>query len=142
MRYCFGIMLAALLTVGAAGCAHHPSKAEASIGRWNEHHPEAARDLCQWVGAYPDASRRLFEWESNHPERAHDFVTWAIHHPNQGVGAFVDAHPGWSNLDFLAETHRPGANAFLDWCRRHPRAAEALMNHPDGLQWASHHGSC
>ena len=27
----------------------------------------------------------------------------------------------------------------MAWCRRHPRAAEELMNHPRGLEWAGHH---
>jgi hypothetical protein len=27
----------------------------------------------------------------------------------------------------------------MDWCRRHPEAAEALMSHPGGLDWAGRH---
>jgi hypothetical protein len=35
--------------------------------------------------------------------------------------------------------HQPAANAFMGWCRHHPEAAEKLMSHPGGLNWAGHH---
>ena len=70
------------------------------------------------------------------------FVTWAIYHPGENIDWFVSQHPGWGQFDMIAQTHRPAANAFIDWCRRHPRAAEDLMNHPNGLAWAGNHLAC
>ncbi|MGZ3459584.1 MAG: hypothetical protein ACXU86_13910 [Archangium sp.] len=142
MRHLVGVATAVVLALGATGCAHHQPVSPAGIEQWNANHPEASRELCVWVSGHPDAARRLFDWEAHHPDGAHEFVSWAITHPGEGIGAFVSAHPHWSDFDFITETHRPAANAFIAWCRRHPRAAEALMNHPGGLEWAARHGGC
>jgi hypothetical protein len=120
------------------GCAHQP-RGEASIESWSNHHPEASEELGQWVRAHPAAAQRFFEWDSHHPERAHEFVTWTIYHPGQPIDAFVATHPGWPIFDDIAVHHRPAADSFMAWCRRHPQAAEALMSHPGGLHWAGNH---
>jgi len=133
-------MTAAVLAVAAACVTVAP--AGGGIGEWNARHPQAARELCAWVQNHPDAARRFFEWDGHHYERSHEFVTWAITHPAEGIDAFVAQHPGWGNFDVMAETHRPAANAFIAWCRRHPQAAEDLMNHPNGLEWAGRHLAC
>ena len=52
---------------------------------------------------------------------------------------FVATHRGWPVFDEIMERHRPAAETFMAWSRRHPQAAEALMNHPHGLEWAGHH---
>lgn len=110
---------------------------------WNARHPEAARELCTWVGAHPDASKHFFEWDATHPERARELVTWTIAHPPaEGINVFVGEHPAWTEWDWISEAHHPAANAFMAWCRRHPRAAEDLVNHPAGLRWAGHHFGC
>ena len=57
----------------------------------------------------------------------------------QGLDAFVRTHPGWPFFNEIMERHRPAAEGFMAWCRRHPPAAQALMNHPRGLEWAGHH---
>lgn len=142
MRHVFGIAAVVLLVLGGTGCAHKERVSPAGIEKWNANHPEAARELCAWAGNHPDAARRLFDWDAHHPDRAHDFVSWAITHPNEGIDAFVSSHPRWTDFDFISETHRPAANAFIAWCRRHPRAAEALMNHPGSLEWAARNGGC
>ncbi len=109
------------------------------LDMWSRNHPVASRELGGWVKGHPRAARLFFEWDGTHPERSHAFVTWAITHPAQPIRAFIATHPGWPTFDQIAASHRPAANAFMGWCRRHPRAAEALMNHPGGLRWAGDH---
>ena len=142
MRRAIGVSLVASLLVASllavSGCAHEP-RGQASIEQWSGNHPQASEELGGWVKAHPDAAARFFDWDAQHPERAHEFVTWTLYHPALGIDAFVALHPGWPQFDQIAQHHRPAANAFMAWCRRHPRAAEALMNHPGGLYWAGHH---
>jgi hypothetical protein len=108
------------------------------LERWAEVHPQAARELGDWARAHPQAARRFFEWDGHHPERAQEFVGWTTAHPSDGLNAFVATHPGWPFFNEVMKQHRPAADAFMAWCRRHPPAAEALMHHPRGLQWAGH----
>ena len=131
-------LLALASTVMLYGCAHAP-RGEASIEQWSQNHPVASQELGVWVQQHPDAAARFFEWDGHHPERAHEFVTWTIYHPNQPIEGFVVTHRGWQYFDQIALNHRAGADAFMAWCRRHPQPAEALMNHPGGLNWAGHH---
>jgi hypothetical protein len=130
--------LALFSTVMVIGCAHEP-RGQESIETWSEHHPQASQELGVWVQQHPDAAARFFDWDSHHPDRAHEFVTWTIYHPNLLIDGFVALHPGWPFFDQIALNHRPAADQFMAWCRRHPQAAEALMNHPGGLYWAGHH---
>jgi hypothetical protein len=131
---------AATVTVAIAlmGCAHTPA-GEASLEQWSGNHPQASEELGRWVQTHPQAAARFFEWDSHHPRRAHEFVTWSIYHPNLAIDAFVALHPGWPVFDQIVLMHRPAADGFMFWCRRHPQAAERLMNHPGGLDWAGHH---
>jgi len=120
------------------GCAHDPP-ARAGMDQWSANHPQASQELGTWVQTHPEAAARFFEWDGHHPERAHELVTWSIYHPAQPIEGFVATHPGWQYFDQIALHHRPAADAFMAWCRRHAQAAEALMNHPGGLNWAGHH---
>jgi hypothetical protein len=52
---------------------------------------------------------------------------------------FVVGHRNWEYFDKISESHRPAAEAFLAWARRHPEAAEDLVGHPGGLAWAGDH---
>lgn len=106
---------------------------------WQRNHPEASRELGDWVRNHPAAAERFFTWDGRHPARSKEFVTWTILHPGENIDVFVLSHRGWPIFDEIMERHRPGAEAFMAWARRHPRAAEALMNHPRGLEWAGHH---
>ncbi len=135
MMLCLGVTL-------LAGCAHHGPSGEQQMATWNARHPEAARELCGWVQQHPDASAHFFEWDANHPERAREFVYWTVEHPAEGINVFVAAHPGWSEWDWISETHHPAANAFMAWVRRRPNAARDLVNHPAGERWAAHHFGC
>ena len=112
---------------------------EAAIERWADNHPEAAADLGNWVKNHPQAARKFFTWDGTHPVRSKMFVTWAITHPGEGIDLFVAQHPGWPYFNEIMMKDRPAAQTFIVWCRRHPRAAQALMNHPGGLQWAGNH---
>ena len=69
-------------------------------------------------------------------------VVWAITHPGENIDFFISQHPGWADFDGLAVTHRPAADAFIQWCRRHPEASQELMDHPNGLHWAGNHLGC
>jgi hypothetical protein len=130
-----------LLLAGGIACAPPVSAAHAPAGLegWERGYPMASQALGGWVRTHPEAARRFFEWDGHHTERAHAFVTWSIAHPNEGIRAFAAAHPGWPEFDLIAREHVPAANAFMGWCRRFPEAAEALMNHPGGLDWAGRH---
>ena len=128
-------LVLALLLVG---CAHQPRGA-VSLEQWSDNHPQASQELGAWVQQHPDTAARFFEWDAHHPERAREFVTWTIYHPGQPIEGFAATHPGWRYFDRISVDHRAGADAFMTWCRRHPEAAERLMNHPGGLNWAGHH---
>jgi len=129
--------IVALFALSLVGCAH--STPAAVIEKWSDNHPEASRELGEWVKHHREAAHLFFEWDAQHTESAREFVTWAIAHPAQPLEAFTAMHPGWPVFDTITETHRPAAESFMGWCRRHPRAAEALMHHPRGLEWAGHH---
>ena len=137
-----GLALAAgLLILAGTACARPMVAAQSAPGLegWERTHPEASRELGAWVHGHPDAARQFFEWDAAHPERAHAFVTWSITHPGEGIRAFAETHRGWEAFDVIMRDHQPAANTFMAWCRRRPEAAEALMNHPGGLNWAGHH---
>ena len=145
MKKIFTLLALTFAFFSVCGCATAPPPppppypSEGGIERWADNHPEAAADLGNWVKNHPQAARRFFEWDGTHPERSKMFVTWAITHPAEGVGVFIKEHPGWPIFDEIMERHFPAAQAFVFWCRHHPEAAEALMNHPRGLQWAGNH---
>lgn len=106
---------------------------------WQRNHPEASRELGEWVRSHPEAAERFFSWDGRHPERSREFVVWTVSHPADSIDVFVLSHRGWPAFDQIMERHRPAAQAFMAWSRRHPRAAEDLMRHPRGLEWAGHH---
>ncbi len=116
-----------------------PPNRGGSIEQWAQNHPEASSELGVWVRNHPQAAALFFEWDGHHPERSHEFVTWTITHPAQPIESFTNTHRGWQYFDQIMESHRPAAEAFMGWCRRHGPAAETLMNHSGGLQWAGHH---
>lgn len=141
-RTLLNFALVGTLVVGAGvACAPpaHAAHAPGGMEAWEHNHPEASRALGAWVREHPDAAKRFFEWDGHHTERAHEFVTWSIAHPHEGIRMFADMHRGWEGFDVIAREHVPAANAFMEWCRHFPEAAEALMNHPGGLEWAGHH---
>lgn len=135
------ILAGGLLILAGTACARPMPAAHAQPGLegWERAHPEASRELGAWVRQHPDAARVFFDWDAAHPERAHEFVTWTITHRGEGIRAFADTHRGWGQFDLIMRDHQPAANAFMGWSRHHPEAAEALMNHPGGLNWAGHH---
>ena len=132
-------LLSLCLVASLAACAHSEPSGAVGIERWAENHPEASAELGQWVQNHKEAARLFFEWDAGHWEKSHEFVTWAIRHHGEPIEAFIAHHPGWPVFATIMESHRPAAEAFIHWCRRHPRAAETLMNHPHGLEWAGHH---
>ena len=109
------------------------------LEQWQKNHPEASRELGEWVKAHPEAAQLFFEWDGHHPERSKEFVTWAINHPADNIDVFVLSHKGWPYFDKIMENHRPAAEAFMAWARKHKEAAEGLMRHSKGLEWAGHH---
>jgi hypothetical protein len=136
MRTLVFLTIAATITIG---CATAPATRQEGIEQWADRHPEASRELGEWVRVHPQAAARFFEWDGHHPEKSHDFVTWTISNPGAGLDAFVLTHRGWPVFDQIMERHRPAAEGFMQWARRHPQAAESLMSHPGGLDWAGHH---
>jgi hypothetical protein len=136
------ILTHVVFAFSALGCAHRGPPGDVDIARWNSRHPEAAQELCAWVSTHREAAHLFFEWDSNHWDRSHEFVVWAITHPGENIDFFVSQHPDWQTFDGLAVTHRPAADAFIQWCRRHPEASQELMNHRNGLHWAGNHLGC
>jgi hypothetical protein len=124
-----------------AGCKSASATATASVHVFTTTRlgGRASRELGNWVRNHPGAAERFFTWDGHHPERSRGFVTWRIAHPGDNIDVFVLSHRGWPVFDEIMEKHRPAAEAFMAWARRHPRAAEALMSHPRGLEWAGHH---
>lgn len=139
MKRVLAISISALLL---SGCAAHTASSAGGLEQWNANHPEAARDLCVWAHNHPDAARRFFTWDGDHPGRTLEFVNWTLANPGRGIDGFVSTHPTWAGFDFMSETHHPAANAFMGWVRQHPEAAQRLMMHPRGLEWASAHAAC
>ncbi len=119
--------------------AYTPNSGPMPLEQWAQNHPDAARELGDWARTHQQAARRFFEWDSRHPDKSHEFVWWTIANPMLNLDAFVATHPGWPFFNEVMQRHRPAADAFMFWCRRHPPAAQALMNHPGGLAWAGHH---
>jgi hypothetical protein len=66
-------------------------------------------------------------------------VDWALRYPGADIDQFAASHRAWDDFNWVMEHHRPAANAFLAWCRRHPEASRELMRHPAGLHWAGTH---
>lgn len=141
-RLLFCAIACAIAAVSTSCATSRPAQSPAALERWNVNHPQAASDLCRWVSNHPNAAPAFFEWDSNHPQKSQELVLWTLAHQNQGIDAFVAAHPGWNKFDWMSETHKPAANTFLGWIRLHPRAAQDLMGHPGGLRWAAHHSGC
>jgi len=146
----FFTVAAGVLVAGGLACgrpvvisasAPAPAPGPGGMEGWERTHPEASQALGAWVREHPEAAHRFFDWDGHHTERAHAFVTWSITHPNEGIRAFAVTHRGrgWEEFDFIMRDHQPAANAFIGWCRHYPEAAESLMRHPGGLEWAGHH---
>jgi hypothetical protein len=138
------VMIGILLLFGCVAAVPPPDATSAARGavvidRWSDRYPEASQALGDWVARHPAAARKFFEWDSNHTGRAHDFVTWTIFNRNRSIDEFVRAHPQWPVFQEIMDRHRPAAESFANWCRHFPDAAESLMNHPGGLDWAGRH---
>lgn len=110
--------------------------AEAGIEKWQGDHPDASRELGEWVKTHKDAAHKFFEWDSKHPEKSKEFVHWTVEHPADPLEIFAKEHKAWPVFDEIMEHHRPAAELFMGWSRKHADAAKALMNHPRGLAWA------
>lgn len=140
-------IIAALVVAGSlSGCvvARRPPPppapvGEAAIESWERRHPAASRELGSWVRAHPPAASRFFVWDSHHPGAAEEFVNWSLAFPGADIDVFAASHRGWEEFNWIMEHHRPAANAFMAWCRRHPEASRELMHHPGGLHWAGTH---
>ena len=144
-RFALPMPLALVLCLGlpfAMACAAPRPVAEQpaeGLELWSQRHPEASRELGEWVKAHPQAAHLFFDWDGHHPERSKEFVTWTLAHPELNIDGFAFSHLDWEYFDKIVEKHRPAAMAFMSWARRHRAAAESLMNHPRGLEWAGHH---
>jgi len=136
-------LVGSMTLLASLACVHPRMMAAApepmGIEMWERNHPEASRELGLWVKNHAVAARQFFAWDAHHPVRSHEFVTWSISHPGEGIKVFAMTHPHWEYFEDIALNHVPAANTFMAWCRRHPEAAEALMNHQSGLDWAGHH---
>ncbi len=85
---------------------------------------------------HDEGAPQLLAWQAREPQRAKQLVTWAILNPDQTSDVFVVMHPDWAELAALVAQHHDAAEAFLLWCRNHPRGSEGLVDHPEALSWA------
>ena len=135
---CFLSIIGGAVAVPLPSVAADPA-AEEKIEIWAENHPRAASELGEWVNTYRDAARELFKWDSAHPEKSKIFVTWVITHQGKGIDAFTGQYADWPSFYEIIKGHRPAVGAFIVWCRFHPKAAAALMQHPRALLWVGRH---
>ena len=106
------------------------------LTEWKAHHPEAAQSLREWSRKDAQAARKVFAWDGLHPERTKALVDWARSNPRDDVLAFHTKHQDWPEFQELLDKHRDALNGFVAWVRQNPDAAESLMEHPRGLEWA------
>jgi hypothetical protein len=83
--------------------------------------------------------RHFLRWESERPEEFRGFVLWAVGNPTEGFGVYASAHSDNPIVEELASDHLLSAQAFLEWCRRYPGPAEALVGSPQPLDWIGDH---
>jgi hypothetical protein len=140
-RYSLGLAAALAAILSTWGCAQPrpPPSGHDSIESWERRHPAASKDLGTWVHEHPQAAERFFTWDSRHPGAAESFVDWSLAHRGADIDDFAVHHRSWDEFNSIMEHHRPAANAFMAWCRKHPDASQELMHHPAGLYWAGTH---
>jgi hypothetical protein len=112
---------------------------EEKIETWAGNHPRAASELGAWVDIYKEAARQLFKWDSKHPEQTKLFVTWVNTHQGKGIDVFTAQHTDWNRLNRIIASQSTALSDFVVWCRFHPKATAALMQHQRALHWVGHH---
>lgn len=115
------------------------SPAEEKIESWADNHPRAASELGEWVNTHKEAAQAIFKWDSKHPEQSKLFVTWVISHLGKKIDVFTEDHEEWRSFIKLIESHHDAVSSFVVWCRYHPKATAALMQHPGALHWVGKH---
>jgi hypothetical protein len=115
------------------------SNADEKIDAWADSHPRAASDLGEWINSNRNAAREVFRWDSLHPEQSKIFVSWVTTHQGKGIDLFLARHTDWKRFSEVVKGHRSAVGAFVVWCRFHPKASEALMQHSRALHWVGHH---
>ena len=129
-----GIVTAAPLPSSSAACI-----AEEKIETWADNHTRAAAELGEWVTINRDAAREIFKWDATHPEQSKTFVNWVITHQGKGIDAFTAQHMEWTRFNEIIRENHSAVSTFIVWCRFHPKASMALMQHPRALHWAGRH---
>jgi hypothetical protein len=121
---------------------------ERRMQKWAKDHGEAAKDLEAWMKADEKAAVAFFEWEGHHPKGAKQFVHWSIEHKDKSIEEYETTHAAagkkaepalWVAFDKVMNDHKAAATSFMEWARKHPEAAQALMKHAKGLLWAGTH---
>jgi hypothetical protein len=133
--------LALALCTLAFGCAHEPKPKE-QLASWNQRHPEAAQELCAWIAQHRRASDRLMVWHGKNVPRAEELLRWATANPGYGWQGFMAQHPDWKDYAAIAAQHPRAANQLIDWERRHPEAAQDLLEHDGALRFAGKRSAC
>lgn len=137
-------VISSLGHIGSAIAAPPPpvtvsSIAEEKIETWADNHPRAANELGIWVNTYKEAAHQLFKWDFRHPEQTKLFVTWVNTHQGKGIDAFTAKHSDWNRLNRMVMCHNSALVGFVVWCRFHPKATAALMQHQRALHWVGRH---
>jgi hypothetical protein len=138
-------MRLALATLGCSlmiGCAHDAPSPKQELAGWKESHPEAAQELCAWSRQHPRASDQLLLWESNNGPRALELQQWAAANPGYGWESFLSQHQEWQDFAGIASQHPRAVNQMVDWGRRHPRAAQELLEHQGAMRFAGKRNAC
>jgi hypothetical protein len=138
-------MKPALTALGCSllvACSHGAASPKHELASWNQRHPEAAQELCAWTAQHPRASDQLMIWEGNNGPRAQELLQWAVANPGYGWEAFMSQHQEWQDFASVASQHPRVANQLLDWSRRHPQAAQDLLEHQGALRFAGKRNAC
>ena len=148
MNYKTSIILSVIffmVFIGSAIAAPLPPAATTStvavekIETWADTHPRAASELGTWVNTYQEAAHQLFKWDFRHPEQTKLFVTWVNTHQGKCIDVFTAQHTDWNRLNRIITSHSTAMSGFVVWCRFHPKATAALMQHQRALYWVGQH---
>jgi len=138
-------MRLALTAIGYSlvlACAHETPSPKQELLGWNQRHPEAAQELCAWARLHPRASDALLLWESNNGPKAQELLQWTSANPGEGWESFIAQHQEWQDFAGIASQHPRATKQMVDWGRRHPQAAQDLLEHQGAMRFAGKRNAC
>ena len=136
------LVLAAVGCSLVIACAHETVSPKQELAGWDQRHPQAAQELCAWARQHPRASSQLLLWESDNGPKARELLQWAAANPGYGWESFLAQHQEWQEFAGIASQHPRAVNQMVDWQRRHPDAAQDLLEHQGAMRFAGKRNAC